>query len=139
MTAVELDSHAAEPRIVGLTFRDGTHQMGNEPGIDYRYAFCPGEAIGTLQRLGFNEPAYAAFAGAALFITIPLEPEQIELYRHFSHCMEVHNVGICLAWQARLRENQIVIGVAGTKSFYGDKQPSKDEAFAKNRNLVQLT
>ncbi len=52
--------------------------------------------------------------------------------------MEVHNEGIVLAWQARCKESNISIGVAGTKSFYGDKHPNKDEEFAKNRNLVQL-
>jgi len=52
--------------------------------------------------------------------------------------MEVHQEGIVLAWQARARDNQIYIGVAGTKSFYADKKPNKDEDFAKNRNLLQL-
>jgi hypothetical protein len=52
--------------------------------------------------------------------------------------MEVHNEGIVLAWQARFKENNIFIGVGGTKAFYSDKQPNKDEEFAKNRNLIQL-
>ncbi len=52
--------------------------------------------------------------------------------------MEVHKEGIVLAWQARLKENSIFIGVAGTKAFYGNQQPNKQEEFAKNRNLVQL-
>lgn len=43
-----------------------------------------------------------------------------------------------MAWQARFKENGIFIGVAGTKAFYGDKQPDTYEEFAKNRNLVQL-
>lgn len=29
-------------------------------------------------------------------------------------------------------------GVAGTKAFYSDQIPHKDQAFAKNRNLLQL-
>jgi hypothetical protein len=71
-------------------------------------------------------------------ITIPLSLDQIEKYKDLSHCMEVHNEGIVLAWQARFKENTIFIGVAGTKAFYGDKQPNKNEEFSKNRNLVQL-
>jgi len=52
--------------------------------------------------------------------------------------MEVHQEGVVLAWQARFRDNKIFIGVAGTKAFYSDQKPHKDQAFAKNRNLLQL-
>jgi len=52
--------------------------------------------------------------------------------------MEVHKEGIVLAWQSRIKEGKIFIGVAGTKAFYGDKMPNKNESFAKNRHLVQL-
>ena len=52
--------------------------------------------------------------------------------------MEVHGEGIVLAWQARFKDNHLFIGVAGTKAFYGDKQPNKNEDFATNRNLIQL-
>ena len=52
--------------------------------------------------------------------------------------MKVHQEGVVLAWQARFIDNKIFIGVAGTKAFYGDQQPHKDQAFAKNRNLLQL-
>ena len=88
------------------------------------------------EKLGFNEPAYAGFAGPSLFMNIPIS--KVENYKDFSHCMEVHNEGIVLAWQARCMEDKIFIGVAGTKAFYGDCLPGKDESFAKNRNLVQL-
>lgn len=138
VTAVEFDCNGADLRIIGLTFSNGTQQIENQPGIDSRYVFCPGESVGTLNQLGFHEPAYAAFAGSSLMITIPLSNNQIEMYKNFSHCMEVHKEGIVLAWQARFRENCIFIGVGGTKGFYGDRQPNKGEAFAKNRNLVQL-
>lgn len=138
VTAVEFDPNSDDLRIVGLKFKNGTHLVENQPGIDSRYVFCPGESVGTLRNLGFNEPAYAAFAGPSLLIDIPLTSEQIEAYKNFSHCMEVHNEGIVLAWQARFKENGIFIGVAGTKAFYGDKQPDTYEEFAKNRNLVQL-
>ena len=52
--------------------------------------------------------------------------------------MEVHKEGIVLAWQARFNDNQLRINVAGTKAFYGDKQPQVQEDFAINRNLVHL-
>lgn len=136
--AVEFDSDLEDLQITGLKFSDGTRQLDKTSEIDSRYVFCPGESVGTLENLGFNEPNYAGFAGASLLITVPLSKDQIEIYKNFSHCMEVHNEGIVLAWQARFKENNIFIGVAGTKAFYGDKQPNKDEEFAKNRNLVQL-
>ena len=138
VSGVEFDSDSADLRIVGLKFSDGTYQMEQKTGIDFQYVFCPGEAVGTLHTLGFKEPAYAGFAGASLMITIPVSSEEIQKYKNFSHCMEVHGDGIVLAWQARFNENSIFIGVAGTKAFYGEKQPNKDEEFAKNRNLVQL-
>lgn len=135
VSGVEFDN-SSELRVVGLKFRDGSHLTENEPGT--RYIFCPGEAVGTLHHLGFDEPTYAGFAGSSLFLTIPLTQDQMKKYRAFSHCMEVHSEGIVLAWQARFIDNQVFIGVAGTKAFYADKQPNKDEEFAKNRNLVQL-
>lgn len=138
VTGVEFDPNSDELRIIGLKFSKAVDQLENQSGVDCRYVFCPGESVGTLHNLGFNEPAYAGFAGAILLITIPISKEQIEKYKNFSHCMEVHNEGIVLAWQARLKENTIFIGVAGTKAFYGDRQPNIDEEFAKNRNLVQL-
>lgn len=129
VTQVEFE----DDRIVGLKFSNGA-----EIHEEADYIFCPGESVGTLQKLGFEEPAYAAFAGPSLLISIPLSQDQIEEYRSFSHCMEVHNEGIVLAWQARFKNDSIFIGVAGTKAFYGDKQPKIDEDFALNRNLVQL-
>lgn len=138
ITGIEFDSDSVDLHIIGLKFSDGTLKIENDPRIDCRYVFCPGESVGTLYNLGFNEPAYAGFAGASLLITIPLSQDQIEMYKDFSHCMEVHSEGIVLAWQARFKENNIFIGVGGTKAFYSDKQPNKNEEFAKNRNLVQL-
>jgi hypothetical protein len=122
-------------KVVGLEFKDGSVEIDDGTSA---YVFCPGEAIGPLERLGFREPAYAAFAGPSLLLNLPLTEEEQEKYRDFSHCMEVHGVGIVLAWQARCKGDSLFIGVAGTKAFYGDKQPNKDEDFAKDRNLVQL-
>jgi hypothetical protein len=102
------------------------------------YVFCPGEAVGTLNKLGFHEPAYSGFAGASLMLNIPVSNELLEKYAKFNHCMEVHQEGVVLAWQARFRDNKIFIGVAGTKAFYSDQKPHKDQEFAKNRNLLQL-
>ncbi|OJU81660.1 MAG: hypothetical protein BGO10_08655 [Chlamydia sp. 32-24] len=120
-------------KIKGLKFKNGKEQIE-----EAYYVFCPGEAVGTLHHLGFDEPAYAAFAGPSLLLNIPVNEEQKQKFKDFSHWMEVHNEGIVLAWQARLKNNHIFIGVAGTKAFYGDKEPKKEEAFALNRNLVQL-
>lgn len=138
VTAIEFEPHAVDLRMTGLKFSDGTCQSSKGLGIDSRYVFCPGESIGTLHHLGFSEPAYAGFAGASLLINIPISQNQIDTYKHFSHYMEVHLKEILLAWQARYKDRSIFIGVAGTKAFYGDKQPNKDEEFAKNRNLLQL-
>jgi hypothetical protein len=135
---VEVDTSSEGLRVVGLGFADGQKVIGNESGVDHQYIFCPGETVGTLKKLGFTEPAYTAFAGTSLFLTIPLTQEEIELYKNFSHCMEVRQEGVVLAWQARFKENTIQIGVAGTKAFYGEQLPSNNEAFAKNRQLLQL-
>lgn len=136
VVGVELGGDTDQVRIVGLKFNDGTKLI--DQGNNSKYVFCTGEAIGTLHKLGFSEPAFAAFAGPSLFLKIPISDEQLKAYKNFSHCMEVHNEGIVLAWQSRVKGNLISIGVSGTKSFYGEKRPNKDEAFAKNRNLVQL-
>jgi alanine racemase len=130
VSSVEFTSNS----IAGLKLGDGK-KVG---GIDSQYVLCPGEAMGTLQKWGFDEPAYAAFAGPSLRLTIPLTPSETEQYSRFFHCMEVHSEGIVLAWQARLKENAILIGVAGTKAFYGNKQPHISEAFARDRFLVLL-
>lgn len=102
------------------------------------YVFCPGEAVGTLQSLGFTEPAYAGFAGPSLMLNIPLSIDEQEAFKAFNHCMEVHQEGVVLAWQARIRNGELFIGVGGTKAFYGDQRPHVDQAFAKDRNLLQL-
>jgi len=103
------------------------------------YIFCPGSAIGTLGRFGFQEPAYAGFAGASLQLNIPLQGS-LCADEELNHCMEVHRPGVVLAWQARLLKgkSEAFIGVAGTKAFYGDYQPSVTDEFAKDRNLLQL-
>jgi hypothetical protein len=126
-------------RIIGLKF------FGNPvitPDLNQyqsqEYVFCPGEAVGTLRHLGFNEPSYLGFVGAVLKLEIPVPADKIAEYSSFNHCMEVHQEGIVLAWQARFHENKIVIGVGGTKAFYGDKLPHTDHLFARDRNLVQL-
>ena len=138
VSEVEFDFSSGGVRIVGLKCSDGTSVRENDANVVSRYIFCPGESVGTLERFGFNEPAFAAFAGTSLLVTIPLNSDQVLQYKDFSHCMEVHREGIVLAWQAQYRDEAICIGVGGTKAFYGDKQPRKDEAFAKNRHLVQL-
>lgn len=121
--------------IAALIMNDGTRVP---VAVSDNCVFCPGEAIGTLKSWGLQEPAYAGFAGVSLLLTIDIPADKIDAYKNFSHCMEVHQEGIVLAWQARFRDNKIFIGVAGTKAFYGDQRPTIDQEFAKNRNLLQL-
>lgn len=123
-----------QSKITGLEFADGS-TVSHE---NAEYVFCPGEAIGTLKGLGLQEPTYAGFAGASLRLDIDIPADQIAASAKFNHCMEVHQEGVVLAWQARAKGNKIFIGVAGTKSFYSDQRPNKDQDFAKNRNLLQL-
>lgn len=130
---VEFDN---DSHIIALKFQDGSLDQ-NDPA-ECNYVFCPGESVGTLKRFGFDEPAYAGFAGPALMLEIPLSEEQLTLYKNFNHCMEVHKVGIVLAWQSRCKNNQFLIQAGGTKAFYGDKAPQINEDFARNRHLVQL-
>jgi glycine/D-amino acid oxidase-like deaminating enzyme len=121
-------------QIIGLRFKDGT----SHSETDSQYVFCPGESVGTLRRLGFEEPAYAGFAGASLLMKIPLAPDEIAKYREFAHSMEVHSEEIVLAWQGRFEDDHLFLGVAGTKAFYSDKQPDKKDEFAQNRAVLQL-
>lgn len=137
VTGLEFNDKADSLRISGLKFADGSIK-GDDGYADARYIFCPGEAVGTLKALSFDEPSCAAFAGPSLLLNVPMSAAQADKYKNFSHCMEVHNEGIVLAWQARFNEGEINISVAGTKAFYGDRLPNKDETFARNRNLVQL-
>ena len=136
VVSVIYDKNSPKQVISGLKFADGTQTEDNPNSTTY--VFCPGEAVGTLKNLEFEEPAYAGFAGASLCLSVPLSDEQLKEYEGFNHCMEVHGVGIVLAWQARIRDRLIFLGGAGTKSFYADKEPTIREAFAKDRNLLQL-
>lgn len=123
-------------QIVGLVFEDG---QVVRYGPNTEYVFCPGESVGTLKKLGFKEAASGGFAGASLTLTIDIPADQINKYASFGHCMEVHQPDVVLAWQARSKDGKVIITVAGTKAFYSDQYPHKDQAFAKNRNLLQLT
>jgi hypothetical protein len=94
--------------------------------------------VGALRRFGLKDPAYAGFAGASLKLLIDIPAEQRDRFSGLNHCMEVHREGVVLAWQARVIGEKISVAVAGTKSFYADVAPHKDQAFARNRNLLQL-
>ncbi len=122
--------------IEGLKFADGTQDENK--GKKITYIFCPGESVGTLRDLGFCEPAYAGFAGASLFLNVPVSKNVLQIVGEFNHCMEVHKVGVVLAWQGRVREGNLFLGGAGTKAYYGNQEPMIDQEFAKNRNLLQL-
>ena len=126
-------------RITGLKFFGNPVVTPDQNQYESKeYVFCPGEAVGTLRQLAFNEPSYMGFVGAVLKLEIPVPADKIAEYASFNHCMEVHQEGIVLAWQARFHDNKIVIGVGGTKAFYGDKLPHTDHLFARDRNMVQL-
>jgi hypothetical protein len=138
VTGIEFTKNNDEKTIAaGLKFEDGT-VVRNNNNNQTQYVFCPGEAVGTLKQLGLNEPAYAGFAGVSLLLNIDIPADKINEYKSFGHCMEVHQEGVILAWQARFKNNKIFIGVAGTKSFYADQRPTTDQEFAQNRNLLQL-
>ena len=100
--------------------------------------FCPGEAVGTLKTLGFHEPPYAIFAGPSLRLLIEIPHNQRKEFENLNHCMEVHQKGVVLAWQAKYINGKVFVGVGGSKAFYGDKRPQLHEEFARNRNLFQL-
>ena len=123
--------------INGIKFNN-TVKYNKHKYLRSEYVFCPGEAVGTLSKLGFYEPAYAGFAGASLKLNIPVASEHVARYSGFNHCMEVHEEGVVLDWRARLRAGKIFIGVGGTKAFYAAVTPDKDQAFALDRNLLQL-
>lgn len=129
---------AEQPVIDGLHFASGRSKTNKHAYQTSDYVFCPGEAVGTLSELGFVEPAYAGFAGSSLRLRIPVPSKQLVDVSDFNHCMEVHQEGVVLAWQARCIGDQIFIGVAGTKAFYADQTPNIDQDFARNRNLLQL-
>ncbi|MES2217407.1 MAG: hypothetical protein V4501_03240 [Pseudomonadota bacterium] len=136
---VILDDSNNRLRVTGLKFFGNTVITSDKNNyLRKDYVFCPGEAVGTLRSLDFDEPAYAGFAGAVLKLVIPVPADKIPEYNTFNHCMEVHQEGVVLAWQARFHNNNIIIGVGGTKAFYADKLPSAEHDFARNRNLLQL-
>lgn len=124
---------------------NGLKFLGHE-GVKYnkhaysesQYVFCPGELVGTLKRLGFAEPEYARFAGASLILRIDIPADKIASYTTFNQWMEIHQDSLSVAWQARFINNQIVIGIGGTKAFYGEQQPLNDHAFAIKKAIVQL-
>lgn len=124
--------------VSSLSFFGGTIKAANNQYEENHYIFCPGESVGTLKSLGFDEPPYAGFAGATIRLIIPLTNNQQIQFSSLNHCMEVHQEGIVLAWQARIHEGNAYIGVGGTKAFYGDQQPNISHDFAWNRHLLQL-
>ncbi len=134
---VGLETYENQATIGGLRFRTGKVQI-NKSIDKTRYVFAPGESVGTLTRLGIKEPSYTGFAGVALRLNIPLSEEEIARYKNFNHCMEVHQDGVVLAWQARYFDGKIIIAGAGTKALYGEEAPTTDQAFAKTNNLIQL-
>lgn len=123
--------------VAGLLFADHT-KRNKRPYTASNYVLAPGEAVGTLRRFGLKEPPYAGFAGASLKLIIPIPAAEHERFADLRQYMEVHKVGVVLAWQARIIGDTLSIAVGGTKAFYADIPPHKDEAFACDRNLLQL-
>jgi len=135
---VEFGQRDGKTVVTALDFGNGFQKRSDESCKTSTYIFCPGEAVGSLKKFGFKEPAYAGFAGVSLLLTIPVPEDRISEYSSFSHCMEIHTDSVDPAWQARFIDGNVFIGIAGTKAFYGDQRPTKDQAFAKNRNVLQL-
>jgi hypothetical protein len=102
------------------------------------YVFCPGENVGTLASLGFDEPAFAGFAGASLKLNIPVAADQVANFAALNNTMSVAFTQAGFAWQARFRNGKIYIGVGGCKAYYGTQKPQADEEFATNKHLEQL-
>ena len=100
--------------------------------------FVPGEAVGTLEAVGFKEPYHAIFAGPSLTLTFPVTDKTPELLKTLDHCMEIRQKGVVLAWQAKCVGEKITIGIGGTKAFYAQTLPKNSEAFARNRHVLQL-
>lgn len=138
VTSVEYDQSSNTKSIAALQVNDGKSVIKAQSGINNIYVFCPGEALTTLQNLGFKVPAYSGFAGPSLRLNIPIASLKSKNYVNINHCMEVHKEGVVLAWQARVKGNDLFIGVGGTKAFYADQTPKLDHKFAKERNLLQL-
>lgn len=133
-TAIRLNQRV----VTGVKFANGYRKKGNHAYTKTTYLLCPGEAIKMLENFGFKAPAYAGFAGASLILNIKVPKGKEAKYKAFVHCMEVHKPGVVLAWQAKSDGNYIVVAVAGTKAFYAAKTPHITEAFAVDRNLLQL-
>lgn len=131
-------TRAEKLAIDGLHFANGSSKTNKHAYQTANYVFCTGESVDALDKLGFVVPAYAGFAGPSLRLNIPMSPDQLAKIAGFNHCMEVHQEGVVLAWQARCIDNTVFIGVAGTKAFYSDQAPNVNQDFAKNRNLLQL-
>ena len=130
------NNHDSNLIVAGLQYLDGTNTQNDPLFKNAEYVFCPGEAVGTLSKLGFEEPSYAAFAGTSLSLTIDNFSRK-DFARH-NHCMEVHKEDVILAWQSRVRDGKLFLGTAGTKAYYGDKNPSLHDEFAMDRCLLQL-
>ncbi|MBN9287975.1 MAG: hypothetical protein BGO43_00515 [Gammaproteobacteria bacterium 39-13] len=124
--------------IQGLIFEHKT-KLNKPQYKQHDYVFCPGEAVGTLNQLGFEEPAYSGFAGVSLRLRFSLPPDMIEKYRNLNNYMEVHRDKTVLAWQARCLEGkEIFIGIGGTKTYQAEKMAQKDASFVIDSNLLQL-
>jgi hypothetical protein len=136
---VEQVFYDAGNRINGIRFFGGEKIKYQKPVYhETEHVFCPGESVGTLKSLGFFEPPCARFAGASLLLNIPVSEEQRPWLSQLSEYMSIINDGISSVWQARLIGDTFMIGIAGTKAYYGHEVPSVAHEFARNRNLVQL-
>lgn len=138
VSGVKITKKVDKLLITGLKFLNGYQKKGQHAYTKTTYLFAPGESVGTLEKLGFKEPAYAGFAGASLTLNIKIPPEKKGLYKPYVHWMEVHKPGIVMAWQSKLKGGLITVVAAGTKSFYAEKKSDITQEFARNRNLLQL-
>ena len=140
VVGVNYDSDASQAKISGLVFQDApAHEKQKHVYTQTSYVFCPGEAVGTLSALGFQEPPAARFSGVSLQLTIPLlSVIYLEKYAALhQQYREIGFDGYGIAWQARCVDECLIIGVGGTKAFYGTYEPQSHQDFAQ-KNWVLL-
>ncbi len=138
---VTYDPNVEQAHISGLVFQDDpAHVKQKHVYEQTAYVFCPGEAVGTLSALGFQEPPAARFSGVSLQLTIPLlsvahMQQYAALHQQYRE-IGFHGYGI--AWQARCVDECLIIGVGGTKAFYGTHEPQLHQEFAQTNSVLLL-
>jgi len=130
--------------VIGLRYTDHSSKSTKIKYNKHAYyqfdvALQPGEAVNTLANLGLEQAPEVGFAGPSLRLDVPIPLDRLAEFSKHNNYMEVLRPGVVLAWQMRMQANgKLFIGAAGTKANYGHVEPRIDEAFAKDRHLLQL-